>query len=297
MISWKKKTGFTLVELLVVIAIIGILVALLLPAIQGAREAARRSSCQNNMRQVILALHNFEFANEHFPPGTVNDTGPIRSETTGNHMSWIAHILPQLGEIPRFNQLDFAAGAYAAKHNKLAQIPVPVLICPSDYSEVRSYSSYAGVHHDVEAPIDADNHGVLFLNSKITFDELRDGSAYTLFVGEKLTHPSDLGWLSGTRATLRNTGKALNLETGNYFGNPPPVDETFVEGQQPDPFEQPIDFTDPLAVGGFGSRHPAIVSFAFGDGSVQTVGNTDPIVFRQLGNRADGQPIADPDMW
>src|SRR5689334_10890293 len=72
--------GFTLVELLVVIAIIGILVALLLPAIQAAREAARRASCVNNEVQLALAVHNYEFHFESLPPGVTNPTGPIRSE-------------------------------------------------------------------------------------------------------------------------------------------------------------------------------------------------------------------------
>jgi prepilin-type processing-associated H-X9-DG protein len=83
-------------------------------------------------------------------------------------------------------------------------------MCPSNWADDSPYSSYAGCHHDAEAPIDADNRGVFFLNSRLTRDDLKDGVAYTLFIGEKLIEDTDLGWLSGTPATLRNTGTQLN---------------------------------------------------------------------------------------
>ena len=212
--------GFTLVELLVVIAIIGVLVALLLPAVQASREAARRSSCANNVRQLIIALHDYEHAKEHFPAGSTNPTGPIKNLPQGDHMSWIARILPDLGEPARFRQIDFTVGAYHKLNNPMRQTSIPTLICPSWAGDDGPISCYAGVHHDKEAPIDVDNNGVLFLNSKITFDDLKDGSAYTLFVGEKNTDPAtDLGWMSGTPATLRNTGTAINAPLANAAAN------------------------------------------------------------------------------
>lgn len=214
--------GFTLVELLVVIAIIGVLVALLLPAVQASREAARRSSCVNNVRQLIIALHDYEHAHEHFPAGTTNPTGPIKNLPQGDHMSWIARILPDLGEQARFRQIDFTVGAYHKLNNPMRQTTIKTLICPSWGGDVGPISSYAGVDNDKEAPIDVDNNGVLFLNSKITFDDLKDGSAYTLFVGEKIIDPAtDLGWMSGTPATLRNTGTLINapLNPTNAAGN------------------------------------------------------------------------------
>ena len=208
-----RHRAFTLVELLVVIAIIGVLVALLLPAVQAAREAARRSSCQNNVRQVITALHNYEFANERLPTGVANDAGPVRNLPEGNHMGWIARILPELGEPARYSSTSFEVGAYHQRNNAMRQLAIPVLVCPSFPGPDMPASSYAGVHHDKEAPIDDDNVGVLFLNSHIAFDDLPDGSSYTLVVGEKIVRGyEDLGWMSGTAATLRNTGSPLNRD-------------------------------------------------------------------------------------
>src|SRR5512134_266205 len=96
MIRRFKWRAFTLVELLVVIAIIGILIALLLPAVQAAREAARRSQCTNNLSQIGIALHLYESAHGQFPAGVINDKGPVRSEPIGHHMSWLTQILPYI---------------------------------------------------------------------------------------------------------------------------------------------------------------------------------------------------------
>ncbi len=304
------RRGFTLVELLVVIAIIGVLVALLLPAVQAAREAARRSSCMNNVRQVITAIHNYEFANEELPTGVRNKMGPVRNLPEGDHLGWIAFILPQLGEQARQRHLDMSLGAYHKKNDPVRQTLISTLVCPSSWADDAPVSSYAGVHHHLEAPIDADNTGVLFLNSRLTFDDLRDGAAYTLFVGEKLLgYSEDLGWLSGTSATLRNTGTPLN-GTVMGAGLPPWVtwgDETLMDAweseidgspRDPDAVDPYIsrggDPNSPLTVGGFGSAHPGSVPFAFGDGSVQNIdASVDPATLAQLANRKDGKLLKD----
>lgn len=295
-----KSRGFTLVELLVVIAIIGVLVALLLPAVQAAREAARRSSCKNNLHQLILAIHNYDFAHEHFPPGVTNDSGPIRNLREGDHKSWIAFILPQLDERTRHRLLDFSLGAYHEKNEYVAKKAMGVLQCPSDWVSEGAYSSYAGVHHDIEAPIDADNHGVLFLNSKIAFDDLHDGSAYTIVLGEKFTEQDyDFGWVSGTRATLRNTGRPISRDYGRLYGNEDYDDDEFAEDAEEDQrsYSNPIDPTDPLAVGGFGSHHPDGVHFAYADGSVRFISvGIDAESLQQLAHRADGGPL-NTDYW
>lgn len=210
-----ERHAFTLVELLVVIAIIGILVALLLPAIQASRESARRAQCTNNVHQLILAVHDYEMAHEHFPSGTVNPSRPIQNLPNGHHISWIARILPHLEENVVFENLDLALSAYHVKNDYARQALLSVLRCPSNPDDDWPYSNYAGCHHDLEAPIDADNRGVFFLNSKITLDDLKDGAAYTLFLGEKRIDNFDLGWLSGTPSTLRNTGSPLNRTPAN----------------------------------------------------------------------------------
>lgn len=202
--------GFTLVELLVVIAIIGILISLILPAIQGSREAARRASCTNNMRQLIVGVHDYEMAHERYPAGTVNEKGPVRSLPSGHHICWIAHILPYLEEPAVYNSMDLSLSAYHQKNDRARQTSIMMLICPSNPAGFWPYSNYAGCHHDVEAPIDAENRGVFFLNSRITRDDLKDGAAYTLFLGERMVDDYDLGWISGTSSTLRNTGTQLN---------------------------------------------------------------------------------------
>ena len=211
--KFSNRSGFTLVELLVVIAIIGILVSLLLPAIQASRESARRVMCTNQIHQLTIAVHDYEMAHEHYPAGTVDAAGPIRNLPKGHHISWIARVLPYLEEGAIYNALDLSLSAYHHKNDMARQTAMMLLVCPSYPGGTWPYSNYAGCHHDVEAPIDADNHGVFFLNSLVTRDDLKDGAAHTLFIGEKYPDDADLGWISGTPATLRNTGSPLNAMT------------------------------------------------------------------------------------
>lgn len=328
--SLRRSWGFTLVELLVVIAIIGILVALLLPAVQAAREAARRSSCQNNLRQVTIGVHNFEAAFERFPSGSTNPTGPIRNLPEGDHKSWIVRILPYMGEQVRFRMMDLEVGAYHQLNNEVRQSGISLLRCPGSASDDYPYSSYAGVHHDAEGPIAEANTGLLFLNSRIRFEEILDGAGYTLLLGEKVADGlTDLGWMSGTPATLRNVGVAINESGGKQAdrwggGSIPPWWESAAtyesydgsggkefgsdespeeesEGESPvEGAEQSVDPyiprggdpNNPLAVGGFGSYHPGGCQFAMADGSLRFVGeDTDPGVLAKLAHREDGKLV------
>ena len=196
----RRLRGFTLVELLVVIAIIGIMVAMLLPAIQASRGAARRSQCMNNVSQLILATHNYENAHEVLPAGVVDSQGPIRHAEQGYHIGWIARILPYVEERTTYQHIDFAKSAYDKTNLPVRAMTLGSLVCPS-YPGSGPFSSYAACHHDVEAPIDSDNHGVFFLNSHVRYEDILDGTAHTIFLGEKVTMAADndLGWLSGTR--------------------------------------------------------------------------------------------------
>jgi prepilin-type N-terminal cleavage/methylation domain-containing protein len=280
--------AFTLVELLVVIAIIGVLVALLLPAVQAAREAARRVSCMNNTTQLSLAMHSYDFHHEELPSGVINPDGPIRNEPVGQHVSWTIQVLPYLEQNALWRKFDQEKGAYAPENAEVRKTVVSVLMCPSyagtekNKEDTIARGTYAGCHHDSEAPIDANNNGLLFLNSHIRYSDIYDGSSQTILIGECLPaeDPLDMGWVSGTRATLRNTGAIEHPRRRNQ-----PID-----GQ---PAETPNEQLGSTYVGGFGSYHSGGVSvIAFADGSTRSISESiDREILRRMGNRADGEII------
>jgi len=319
----RPSHAFTLVELLVVIAIIGILIALLLPAVQAAREAARRMQCTNNLAQLGLALQNYEAAHEVLPPGVVDSAGPIFNGPDGYHMSWIVQILPFMEQGVAHKHIDFAYGAYSKKNRQVAEIEISLLRCPSSAAWGRpGITEYAGCHHDVEKQIDANDHGMFFLNSELRTQEVPDGASHTIFLGEKLGGKMDLGWMSGTRTTLRNTGTPINGKTPpgvikayeviDFWGEPA---ETYSDmmgmdmgmaednegetgmAQESDRTEdnEPPQLTEQQKaglkyVGGFESQHPNVANFLLGDGSVKTFADVmDFGVYQQLGHRNDGK--------
>lgn len=297
--------GFTLVELLVVIAIIGVLVSLLLPAVQASREAARRCSCINNVMQLNLALQNYEFGHESFPAGSINPTGPIRNIPEGQDVGWIVQALPYLEQNAMWRQFDQAAGAYAKENEPVSSHPLEILLCPSypgsrtNPSGTVAYTTYSGCYNDAEEPINVKNTGILFLNSAIRFGDIYDGSSNTILLSESIPNDqSELGWVSGTRATLRNTSVferpyapsgLPNTDLG-YDGEMPADGEEMDQMEQEDAPAKETDASE-LFVGGFGSFHGGdIINAGMADGSVRPIApSIDPAALRQLGNRSDGQ--------
>ena len=140
--------GFTLVELLVVIAIVGVLISLLLPSIQAAREAARRIQCANNLKQIALAAANYESAHGHLPPSALLDEAektyggvayPVVDHHLGNQYSWAVLLLPYLEQQNLYDRFDLSKPAFQQDENPQAQF-VPGYLCPSDEAQDRYFS-------------------------------------------------------------------------------------------------------------------------------------------------------------
>jgi prepilin-type N-terminal cleavage/methylation domain-containing protein/prepilin-type processing-associated H-X9-DG protein len=289
----NRHRAFTLIELLIVIAIIAVLIALLLPAIQSAREQARRTQCVNNLLQLGLALGNYASTHSVLPPGVVNATGPIANLPKGYHHGWVVQILPFVGQTNISKHINMNDSVYADSNMTVRGVHVSTFFCPSDGRP--GMISYAGCHHDVEAAIAADNHGVLYLNSHVRLDDIPDGAAQTILLGElRQTAAPTFGWMSGTSSTLRNTGHPLNEPSSldALFRNTPQLSEAerfTAMAQMVEDGVFPAGF-----VGGFSSLHPLGSNFLLCDGSVRFLKNTiNRGVYQLLGHRADGEPISD----
>ena len=297
-----SRHGFTLIEILVVVAIIMILVALLLPAVQAVREVARRTQCLNNMLQISLATQNYESTYAVLPPGSINPTGPIANKPNGIHHNWVSQILPFI-EYKNVNRnINFGVSVYNAENATVRNMVLNTFICPSDVGAIRSPGgfaqiSYVGNHHDTEAPIDTTNHGVFFLNSRVRYEDIEDGNAHTIYFGERVREPGDLGWASGTKSTLRNAGHTIGVGVTVRAVVPPMPTaapaasrkngSASKSGGSGAGTEAPND-----PVGGYSSYHSGGANFAFGDGSVRFIrAGIDPRMLQFFSNRADGETI------
>ena len=188
----RRPFAFTLIELLVVIAIIAVLIGLLLPAVQQVREAASRLKCQNNLKQLGLALHNYADNNGSFPSA-------YRASYYGVGWGWGSYLLPYLEQKPLYDQLGvpnavFGNGVNLAPPTPLTQARLSVFLCPSDGSSDldtlkrnHAKSNYRGI----SGPRDPNSYrfgcdfgGVLFWNSRIRLTDITDGTSNTLAVGE-----------------------------------------------------------------------------------------------------------------
>jgi len=289
-----SKRGFTLVELLVVIAIIGVLVALLLPAVQAAREAARRTSCQNNIKQLGIALHNYHDTLRVLPPGYVSSNPGVASNSSWCRSGslqgapWTVLILPYAEQEAMHDAFNFnvpfqAASNQMASPNADVIVPMPMYHCPSDVRIAINplYNSYFGVQGGSASPncgnssCSAANErasyvtGMLFAGSELGFKDATDGTSNVFLIGE--SRYGGAAW-----------GASAKQDGCSYPRN--------LAGAQ-----DQINLYDGQGVHdtrGFSSYHPGGCQFLFLDGSVHFVPETiDLTVYRQLGNRNDGFPV------
>jgi prepilin-type N-terminal cleavage/methylation domain-containing protein len=202
------RRGFTLIELLVVIAIIAILVALLLPAVQQAREAARRSQCKNNLKQIGLALHNYHDIHGAFPPGyiarSVSATDMPSAETAPNGpgFAWGTMIMPFLDQAPLYNRFDFNSSSTQAANLTYGRTVVPTFVCPSDPAPTTfnvsnsggttftlPSANYVGIFGYGSVTMHAgqpQERGLFYRNSKTQIRDVTDGTSNTIMVGERM---------------------------------------------------------------------------------------------------------------
>jgi len=211
-----RRQGFTLVELLVVIAVIGILLAMLIPAVQSVRAAARKTQCANNMRQIGIALQHFESSYRVFPASGWTESGPGNPE--GNQVGWRPLILPFIEQNNLHGIYDFSQNWWEGSNSAVAAVPVPSFTCPSvpDRSSVLSaiakpprpqvnfsnpiaptdYEAIMGVKPNsinphLTNPIynNSNRFGVLHRNSRNSFSSIRDGSSHTIMIVECSARP------------------------------------------------------------------------------------------------------------
>ena len=269
-IPMTKRNAFTLIELLVVIAVIGILMAMLMPAVQQVREAARRTGCANNLRQIGIAAHNFQSAHRHLPSGW------LAEDADGEPgWGWAAILLPYIEQGNLYDEFDLDIPIDDHIYEDLRVTVIPTYICPSDIApEVdhldylegghgHPFSAFQDHEHDEEILVSKGNYsgvfgtgeveddpangdGIFFANSRIRFRDIRDGLSTTLMSGERRGEHGTVTWV----------------------GVSPVVEEPFariVGSTDHTPNHKDGHFED------FGSHHPQGANFVSCDGSVRLI--------------------------
>jgi prepilin-type N-terminal cleavage/methylation domain-containing protein/prepilin-type processing-associated H-X9-DG protein len=269
-----RRAGFTLIELIVSIAIIGVLAALLIPAVQSSRDAARRTICKNQLRQLGLALHMYHEVHRHFPPGSYT-MGPSFPMQTG--WGWGAMLLPYIEQHSLYERINFGLGTGLGDNLPLIAMSVPAFRCPS---EIGADSISCIPMGDPPFKLASGNYcgseGVLSAMSSVRMADITDGTSQTLLLGERLVQPGGPTTLPFTSAWCGQVAFAdeYDLRSVPYL--------------LPDP-NHPINGspTDTLC---FGSRHPLGANFVLCDGSCVFLNNSlDSQIFTALGTPNGGE--------
>ncbi len=276
--SVPKRVGFTLIELLVVIAIIAILIALLLPAVQQAREAARRSQCKNNLKQLGLAMHNYHETYKMFPPGVVNATNCTAANT--NYLwGWGSYLLPMLDQAPLYQQLSPngcnlpqpSTLVQTGWSSALLQTPLAAYVCPSDTGAAVNafYRNYSKSNYVISEAVITTNGSTA--NSSVRIRDITDGTSNTFLHGERTLKPGAVVGKRFTGAIIWgriDVSDASNKFRANWPINTPNPTTSTANG---------IGGDSGCFRHGVSSEHVGGAQFLMGDGSVrfvsQNIGN------------------------
>ena len=286
--------AFTLVELLVVIAIIGTLVALLLPAVQAAREAARRTQCANNFKQVGLALHNYHTAHSSFPVGMYDDRVTPNEPDMPGYFSWSVYLLPYLEQQTVYDMFIFGPYQpegifyfFPIQNERASSTPISAYLCPTDPQQpkfaagVGALTNMCGIAdstnqvmgtYTVTKKFPSEANGIFGANGYCKIGEIEDGTSNTLIVGE-VTGSNGQG----------NAWAGHPWSTANLLGLRDGINGPFtaVGGTYPD-WDPPFYS---IYSTGFASFHPGGCHFALADGSVTFISENI-----ESGERPVGQP-------
>ncbi len=193
-----RRRAMTLVELLVVVAIIGVLSSLLLPAVQQAREAARKLGCQSNLRQVGLALHNYHQALKSFPPGCM-DHRPWRGSPLRKHFAWSALLLPYLEQGNLSQTIDFNYPFDNSRNAEASKAEIKLYQCPTAITNSGRIgrSDYGGLYGQRITTRNNTDNGVFIFNTPIRLRDIHDGITNTVAIAED-THSPNSKWIDGS---------------------------------------------------------------------------------------------------
>jgi prepilin-type N-terminal cleavage/methylation domain-containing protein len=287
----KTHRAFTMIELLIVVAIVGVLVGLLLPATQKVREAASRMRCQNNLRQIGLALHAYHDRNGTLPPG-YSDTATWPDDDAGAGWGWASYLLDDLEQALLRKQIDFAqnVGSATVPIPSVRTTFLPVFFCPSDRmvetfavtdggssSWNLAHGSYVACNGNdgVDDQTTPEHTGTFIRGKAFALADITDGLSTTLFIGERCTTMSLSTWAGAiTGAQVPSV-----RDPGSFSGA-----SALVLGHCGPHLPNDNIVTDADA---FSSAHPLGVQFLFGDGSVRAIDNSiSQIIYDALATRA-----------